>query len=87
MMTERNGEDRWREKHRNSTNTRNLSRYVTIFVNICSSARENLTLLHVNDKSADQPVHPHNLINMFVKNHEQLYNIILVKYKILLILN
>ena len=27
---------------------------------------ENLTLLHANNKGADQPVHPHSLISMFV---------------------
>ena len=27
---------------------------------------ENLTLLHVNNKGADQPAHPHSLISAFV---------------------
>ena len=27
--------------------------------------RENLTLLHVNNKGTDQPVHPHSLISAF----------------------
>ena len=30
------------------------------------SSGENLTLLHVNTKGADQPAHPHSLISTFV---------------------
>ena len=32
----------------------------------CASMRETLTLLLVNNKSADQPVHPRSLISAFV---------------------
>ena len=33
---------------------------------ICATTRENLTLVHVNNKGADQPAHPRSLISAFV---------------------
>ena len=33
---------------------------------ICASMQENLTLLHVKNKGADQPAHPCNLVSAFV---------------------
>ena len=35
-------------------------------MSIWISSRETLTLLHANNKGADQPVHPRSLINTFV---------------------
>ena len=35
-------------------------------MSIWIASRETLTLLHVNNKDADQPVHPRSLINTFV---------------------
>ena len=32
----------------------------------CASTRENLILLHANNKGADQPAHPRSLVSAFV---------------------
>ena len=39
--------------------------YLIIFDSICSSTQENLLPGCGDNKTADQPVHPHSLVNAF----------------------
>ena len=49
-----------------SLKTKNSDSYKCDPDKICAQSRENLMLLHANNKNANQPAHSHSLISAFV---------------------